>query len=115
MNKDYKVGNIVSVSLIEFHNSINEESRENSNIILKKTTYSIIKRTLPECEEDDGYYDMQGQISTYACCDGEECKIISIEGDRIKLLSLDSNYDNDFFYLSKNELETADFYQGDKI
>lgn len=43
------------------------------------------------------------------CSDGETCKIISIENDKIGLLSLDQDYDNDIFYLSKDELSKATF------
>lgn len=104
MNKDYKVGNIISIDVEKLWNSLKE--LETDEIFVDTCSKELLYTTIRS--SDDDFY-IEGEQSVYACCDGETCKIISIENDKIGLLSLDQDYDNDIFYLSKDELSKATF------
>lgn len=107
----FKAGKIIESLSLEslWNNTLSEEIEDgdSSGVLIKDTEYATLTFTPATQGEECDYYSITGEITQSACFDGEKCRIIDVEGNKIKLLCLDADTVDDFFYLSKSELESA--------
>lgn len=61
-------------------------------------------------KEDDGseYFDLDNGYTAYACCDGEECLVKSVDGSVVTFVN-DNQDEPQEFKLTARECETAIF------
>jgi len=94
-------GNRVGISLEQlFNTSHNGDSHKT------ECGHEIIRTK----EEEDGYeyFDLDNGYTEYACCDGEECLVKSVDGSVVTFVS-DSQDEPQEFKLTVRECETAIF------
>ena len=103
--KQYKMlmpGNTVCISLKTLYES--KPNAPDVGIVGTDCGHGI-KRTL---NGDSEYYDLDNGETAYACCDGEECKVVSTDGAEVTFRNEQGEQPYDF-KLSIAECETAIF------
>lgn len=101
--KNYKMlkpGKTVCISLEELFNTIH-----NGDVHTTDVGHKIIRS---EEDDDNVYYDLDNGCTAYACCDGEECEVKSVDGSVVTFINKNQEKSQEF-QLTIRECETAIF------
>lgn len=98
--KMLKPGKTVCISLEKLFNTIH-----NGDVHTTDCGHEIVRTV-----EDDGsvYFDLGNSATDYACCDGEECEVKSVDGSVVTFINKNQEEPQEF-KLTIRECETAIF------
>ena len=85
--KMLKKGRKMGISLATLFESLQKNKRQKD--VTTAMGHTIVKTK----ENGSEYFDLDNGHTAYACCDGEECKVESVDGDVVTFRQGDETFD----------------------